>query len=98
MWWVSCACTPTLLINFQDEERNYKLPQNEVFTIKTELIGLMVSVPNSIQAQLGEAISIIAESDFWDRWDTLVDVSHLHTGLEFIPEPILTMRRTWSRV
>ncbi|KAF5879233.1 putative chromosome segregation protein cse1 protein [Botrytis fragariae] len=59
--------------NYVDEERNYKLPQNEVFTIKTELIGLMVSVPNSIQAQLGEAISIIAESDFWDRWDTLVD-------------------------
>lgn len=40
----------------------------------------MVSVPNSIQAQLGEAISIIAESDFWDRWDTLVDVSYLHAG------------------
>jgi exportin-2 (importin alpha re-exporter) len=59
----------------QDEERNYKLPQNEVFTIKTELIGLMISSPSSIQAQLGEAISIIAESDFWDRWDTLVDVS-----------------------
>jgi exportin-2 (importin alpha re-exporter) len=65
----------TLLIGVQDEERNYKLPQNEVFTIKTELIGLMISSPSSIQAQLGEAISIIAESDFWDRWDTLVDVS-----------------------
>lgn len=65
----------TPLIGVQDEERNYKLPHNEVFTIKTELIGLMISSPSSIQAQLGEAISIIAESDFWDRWDTLVDVS-----------------------
>jgi exportin-2 (importin alpha re-exporter) len=33
----------------------------------------MVSVPSSIQAQLGEAISVIADSDFWQRWDTLVD-------------------------
>ncbi len=34
----------------------------------------MISVPASIQAQLGETISIIADSDFWTRWDTLVDV------------------------
>lgn len=35
----------------------------------------MIAVPASIQSQLGEAISVIAESDFWERWDTLVDVS-----------------------
>lgn len=56
-----------------DEDGNYKLPQEEVASIKSELIGLMVSVPPSIQAQLGEAISAIADSDFWQRWDTLVD-------------------------
>jgi len=33
----------------------------------------MVSVPPNIQSQLGEAISAIADSDFWERWDTLVD-------------------------
>jgi exportin-2 (importin alpha re-exporter) len=33
----------------------------------------MVSAPPSIQAQLGEAISTIADSDFWQQWDTLVD-------------------------
>ncbi len=33
----------------------------------------MVSVPANLQAQLGEAISAIADSDFWVRWDTLVD-------------------------
>ena len=43
--------------------------------IKKELIGLMISAPTNIQAQLGEAISVIADSDFWTRWDTLVDVS-----------------------
>ena len=33
----------------------------------------MVSVPATIQTQLGEAISIIAKSDYYERWDTLVD-------------------------
>ncbi|KAJ8119394.1 hypothetical protein ONZ43_g3645 [Nemania bipapillata] len=56
----------------QDEDRNYKLPLEEVNTIKQELIGLMIACPPTIQTQLGEAISIIADSDFWDRWDTLV--------------------------
>ncbi|KAI9822267.1 MAG: importin-alpha export receptor [Thelocarpon impressellum] len=56
-----------------DEEGIYKLPQNEVVAIKQELIGLMVSVPPAVQSQLGEAISVIASSDFWERWDTLVD-------------------------
>ncbi|KAI9746398.1 MAG: importin-alpha export receptor [Claussenomyces sp. TS43310] len=59
--------------NYVDEEGNYKLPESEVTTIKQELIGLMIRVPPSIQAQLGEAISLIADSDFWVRWDTLVD-------------------------
>ncbi|KAI7643581.1 hypothetical protein KC322_g19859, partial [Hortaea werneckii] len=59
--------------NWVDEDGNHKLPQDEVSTIKSELIGLMVKVPPSIQAQLGDAISVIADSDFWQRWDTLVD-------------------------
>ncbi|OBT48136.1 hypothetical protein VE00_01010 [Pseudogymnoascus sp. WSF 3629] len=59
--------------NYVDEEGRYKLPESTVVTIKNELIGLMIRVPSSIQAQLGEAISLIADSDFWQRWDTLVD-------------------------
>ncbi|KAL2162669.1 hypothetical protein VTH06DRAFT_6505 [Thermothelomyces fergusii] len=57
--------------NYVDEEGNYKLPLDEVQTIKSELVGLMISSPPTIQTQLGEAISIIADSDFWERWDTL---------------------------
>lgn len=59
----------------QDHEGNYGLSLDEVVTIKKELIGLMTSVPPNIQSQLGEAIGIIAESDFYERWDTLVDVN-----------------------
>ena len=62
-------------MSFQDEDGNYRLQQNEVTAIKQELIGLMIAVPSSIQTQLGDAIGVIADSDFWERWDTLVDVS-----------------------
>ncbi|OTB05757.1 hypothetical protein M426DRAFT_319437 [Hypoxylon sp. CI-4A] len=58
--------------NYVDEDGNYKLPANEVNTIKQELIGLMIACPPTIQTQLGDAISIIADSDFWTRWETLV--------------------------
>ena len=59
--------------NWTDVEGNYKLSLQDVTAIKSELIGLMISVPSGIQTQLGEAISAIADSDFWERWDTLVD-------------------------
>ena len=59
--------------NWTDEDGNYKLAQDEVVAIKQELIGLMAAVTPAIQSQLGDAISVIADSDFWQRWDTLVD-------------------------
>ncbi len=33
----------------------------------------MISTPANIQTQLGEAISIIADSDFWTRWESLTE-------------------------
>ena len=59
--------------NWTDENGVHKLPPQQVATIKNELIGLMVKVPPTIQSQLGDTISVIADSDFWERWDTLVD-------------------------
>lgn len=48
--------------------------ETEVVAVKRDLVGLMITMPPVLQVQLGEAISIIAESDFWQRWDTLIDV------------------------
>ncbi|KAF2861245.1 Cse1-domain-containing protein [Piedraia hortae CBS 480.64] len=59
--------------HWTDENGNHQLPQNEVNTIKAELVGLMVRVPPNIQSQLGDATGVIADSDFYQRWDTLVD-------------------------
>lgn len=58
--------------SYVDSNGKYLLPEDEVVTIKQELIGLMIACPPTIQTQLGEAISLIADSDFWERWDTLV--------------------------
>lgn len=55
-----------------DEEGNYKLPQDDVNNLKSEIIGLMISLPQNLQAQIGEAVSIMADSDFPDRWQNLV--------------------------
>ena len=41
----------------------------------------MISVPPNIQYQLGDAIGVIADSDFWERWDSLVDVRFQLLGL-----------------
>lgn len=53
------------------------MPAEEVATIKQELVGLMILSPPNIQTQLGEAISVIADSDFWKRWDTLIQVGQV---------------------
>ncbi|KAL2871331.1 putative chromosome segregation protein Cse1 [Aspergillus lucknowensis] len=58
--------------SWTDEDGNYKLPAEVVAAIKQDLINLMISVPQGIQNQLGDAVSVIADSDFWERWDTLV--------------------------
>lgn len=62
------------LTSCQDADGKHKLPPQEVAAIKHELIGLMIAAPSGVQAQLGEAISLIAESDFFRQWDTLMDV------------------------
>ena len=65
----------------QDEDGKHRLPQSEINAIKSELVGLMISVPPNIQNQLGDAISVIADSDFWERWDTLVDVRPFYLSI-----------------
>lgn len=35
----------------------------------------MIQLPSNLQAQIGEAVSVIADSDFPERWEDLVPVS-----------------------
>lgn len=54
----------------------------------------MIAAPSSIQAQLGETISVIAESDFWENWQTLVDVSNS----DLTKRALVDMLRIWYHV
>lgn len=54
-----------------DEDGRYL--NSDVDLIKHEIIPLMITLPNNLQVQIGEAVSIIADSDFPERWPTLID-------------------------
>ncbi|ODV97532.1 hypothetical protein PACTADRAFT_36401 [Pachysolen tannophilus NRRL Y-2460] len=58
---------------FIDEDGNYKIPLGDVDLLKKNIISLMIALPNNLQVQVGEAVSIIADSDFPDRWPDLLD-------------------------
>ncbi|KAH3671814.1 hypothetical protein WICMUC_004532 [Wickerhamomyces mucosus] len=54
-----------------DEDGNHLTQDADL--IKQEIIPLMISLPNNLQIQIGEAIAVIADSDFPEKWPTLVD-------------------------
>ncbi len=44
-------------------------------SIKSVIVSLMISVPSSLQLQLSDAVTIVAENDFPAQWPQLVQVS-----------------------
>lgn len=56
-----------------DENGNYLIVSTDAELIKKEIVPLMISLPNNLQVQIGEAISVIADSDFPKNWPTLLD-------------------------
>lgn len=55
-----------------DEEGSHLLPAQDAVAIKSQLIDLMITLPPRLQAQLGEAVAVIADSDFPAQWQDLV--------------------------
>lgn len=56
-----------------NEDGEYIMHSDDVQYVKTEILNIMVKLPNNLQIQLGESISIIAELDFPHRWENLID-------------------------
>lgn len=56
-----------------NEDGQYLLPINDINQIKLEILDIMIKLPNQLQIQIGESISIIAESDFPHNWNNLID-------------------------
>lgn len=56
-----------------NEDGEYLLFNDDVQYIKLEILNTMIKLPNNLQIQLGETISIIAELDFPHNWPNLID-------------------------
>lgn len=56
-----------------DEAGVYMIDSNDVKLIKSEIIKFMIQLPDQLQIQIGESISLIAESEFPELWPELLD-------------------------
>ncbi|SCV04705.1 LAME_0H20582g1_1 [Lachancea meyersii CBS 8951] len=56
-----------------DENGTYLISQTDVEAVKREIVPLMIVLPGNLQVQIGEAISVIADSDFPHKWPDLLD-------------------------
>ncbi|KAJ3191341.1 Exportin-2 [Irineochytrium annulatum] len=56
----------------QDEGVADKIQVSDRNSVKQLIVSVMIAMPSSIQVQLSEAVSIIAENDFPEQWPSLV--------------------------
>ncbi|KAK6200088.1 CAS specific exportin for Srp1p required for accurate mitotic chromosome segregation [Scheffersomyces amazonensis] len=56
-----------------NEDGHYLLPVDDVVKIRAEILDIMIKLPGNLQIQIGESITLIAESDFPQNWSTLID-------------------------
>lgn len=56
-----------------NEDGEYLLPVDDINAIKRDILDIMIKLPNQLQIQIGESISLIAESDFPHNWTNLID-------------------------
>ncbi|CAK8690429.1 unnamed protein product [Clavelina lepadiformis] len=55
------------------EDEPNKLNMEDRNTIKSTIVNLMLHTPDHLQRQLSQAISIIGQEDFPDKWHTLLE-------------------------
>ncbi|GME66545.1 unnamed protein product [Ambrosiozyma monospora] len=56
-----------------DEAGEYQINNVDAVSIKAQIVQLMIALPDSLQVQIGESISLIAESEFPELWPELLD-------------------------
>ncbi|ORX62315.1 importin-alpha re-exporter [Hesseltinella vesiculosa] len=55
-----------------DDENSDRINAQDREMIKNQVVSLMITVPERMQLQISDALSIIASEDFPDRWQTLL--------------------------
>ncbi|KAJ1977879.1 importin-alpha export receptor, partial [Dimargaris verticillata] len=67
-----------LVKKYWDEGDTAVLPENDRTTIKQRIVKLMISLPTKLQLQVSDALSIIADADFPDKWPYLLPTLNEH--------------------
>ncbi|GAA5808330.1 hypothetical protein MFLAVUS_001720 [Mucor flavus] len=57
-----------------NEEAVDKIAQQDRLEIKNQIVQLMITVPDKLQLQISDALTLIAASDFPDKWESLLPV------------------------
>ena len=65
-----------LILDIQLQESDL-LPDDIRMTIKAEIIDILVAIPDRIRPPLSDAVSLISESDFPEKWETLIQVINI---------------------
>ncbi|RCH88978.1 importin-alpha export receptor, partial [Rhizopus stolonifer] len=56
----------------ENENEADKIALPDRIEIKRQIVQLMITVPDKLQLQISDALSLIAASDFPEKWDTLL--------------------------
>ena len=56
----------------EEERKGISISDQDRITIKQHFVDLMCTVPAKIQSQISEAICIVAEQDYPDKWESLL--------------------------
>ncbi|KAL1925152.1 uncharacterized protein VTP21DRAFT_35 [Calcarisporiella thermophila] len=55
-----------------DEDEANRIADSDRLAIKSQIVDLMIALPANLKAQISEAVSIIADCDFPQRWTELL--------------------------
>jgi exportin-2 (importin alpha re-exporter) len=68
--------------DLQTEDAPTPLSTDTAESLKSTIVSTMISLSASpnLQVQIGEAIAVMAEADFPDKWEGLIEVSRKVEG------------------
>ena len=77
----------------QHEDKPDPLGDESRETVRRHIVDLMLQAPAAVQRQVGEAVTIIADHDFPQRWDYLLQVCAVPTEPPVCPSACVRMLR-----
>jgi exportin-2 (importin alpha re-exporter) len=59
--------------NWDEDEEGAKIATADRQLVKDNIVAFMTQMPPALQVQVGEAVTLIADSDFPSKWENLID-------------------------